>query len=396
MRDFYQNLESAYDIAIVGSGPGGLLCAESLVKTIGKSQKIALLDKRQPWREPVLCAEAVSSNGLIAQTEVDEAWIRTIINGVDFVSPNGTLVKYQRLESGYILDRTLMHKNLAERCLDAGVTCNFKTSVKSISKLIDGRRNLEILENGEKKTISAKIVVDASGPGNALDTDEGLVGGKFDLETGVFAIVEGIEYDPNYIRMFYHGERFPEGYGWIFPRDEKICNVGLVVGRKFTKIKSPRNRLIEWIAEEWPNVKIEQIYGGAIPCGQPEGPMATNLLFKVGDAASTVNPMSRGGIVEAMKCGRAATRAICAILDGANHEKVYSDYTKDWMEIHGFGHIRLNKAKKIFGTIPDKVFDKAAYKLNKIPVEKRTLFRIFWATLSSVPILLWKMRSLLR
>ena len=49
--------------------------------------------------------------------------------------------------------------------------------------------------------------------------------------------------------------------------------------------------------------------GGAIPCGYTHEPLAVENLFKAGDAANMVNPISRAGILEAMKGGAAGGRA---------------------------------------------------------------------------------------
>jgi hypothetical protein len=57
--------------------------------------------------------------------------------------------------------------------------------------------------------------------------------------------------------------------------------------------------------------------------------------------------------------------------------------------------LQISRAKSGFAKIKDEQFDKAAKSLSKLPREKQTLFRIFWAVLWSCPSLIWKMRSFL-
>src|SRR3954468_4427505 len=107
-------LLTEYDFAIIGAGPAGLLAAVNIgLANIGRAKPytVALLDKRDPWREPVSCAEAVSAQGLRKLVpKVEPAWIREPIDGVVFISPNGTRVTYRRPGSGLLIDRALMHK----------------------------------------------------------------------------------------------------------------------------------------------------------------------------------------------------------------------------------------------------------------------------------------------
>jgi len=388
------------DVVVCGAGPAGLVAAWRMAQA---GLSVALLDRRDPWREPVSCAEAVHAEGLRKWVdEIDPAWVRGPVDGVVFVAPDETRIEYTQYRSGLILDRALMHKGLAERAFAAGAKIHFRANILRLERSGEEWLVHCTLESVQDYTISCRAVIDASGPGGKLTKGiaglEALEDGAFDLEPAVFTILEGIDYPSTLIELGFSQRRFPGGYGWVFPRDAHSANVGLVIGKEHLAKSSPRKLLQQWLAERWPNVKVGTFYGGAIACGQSNKPLAALGLFKVGDAASMVNPISRSGIVEGMKGGALAAKSVHAWLNAPSPEQrkaIEANLFADWMELQGENHARLHRAKSAFGSIPDPVFDRAAHRILSIPVAKRSLFRIFLSTLLGSPMLLWRMRSLM-
>jgi geranylgeranyl reductase family protein len=390
-----------YDFVVIGAGPAGLLAAVTIgLANAGrpKPYSVALLDKRDPWREPVSCAEAVSAQGLREIVpKVEPAWIREPIDGVIFVSPNGTQVTFKREGSGVLIDRALMHKNLAEEARRLGAHCHFRARATAVSRYASGRRTVKV-EGEINMEIKARVVIDASGPGAGFGQGERITQGDFDVEPALFALVTGLEYPVNYIQMFFGRNYAPGGYAWLFPRDKHVANVGLVIGKKFAKEAPARKAMLDFLAKTYPTAKVDAFHGGAIPCGYTHDPLAVENLFKAGDAANMVNPISRAGILEAMKGGQLAARAALEVIElGTEAEKAphYRAYKELWDEAYGKANMRIHRAKAPFMDIPDATFDKAAGSLAKIPVEKVTMGRIFLTTLWSTPSLIWKMRSLI-
>jgi digeranylgeranylglycerophospholipid reductase len=359
--------------------------------------RIALLERRDPWREPVACAEAVHKGGFHELVDVDSKWVRGPVNGVVFVSPDGTRVKYRQNDSGVILDRACMHLGLAQRCAEEGIDWDFRAQVQSITpRDASGARIVSIKTEEGTRDLIAKAVIDATGAGPHVNQDQGVLPkDHFDVESAVFALVKGIPCEPDFIELYFGQCYAPTGYAWVFPRDEEAANVGVVVGRDHVRTHAPRRMLKSFIERFAPDSEVVLHHGGPIANGQGGGPIADAGLFRVGDAADMVNPISRAGILEAMKAGQLAAGQIAKYLQGNQDESLlYQQYLKDWNAYKGAGHTRLARAKKPFGEIPDLTLDRAAHKLAALEEEKRTLPRIFWATVSTSPILLWKMRSL--
>jgi digeranylgeranylglycerophospholipid reductase len=329
---------------------------------------------------------------------MNPAWIRQQVDGVRFVAPNGAAFDYFQTNSGLIINRALMHGELAAMCREGGIRCLFNTSVKTLSGLKNLRRTA-LLGGENTEELRARIVIDASGPGKGFGRDEKVTQGNFDLEPACFALVEGLTFPQNLIQLFFGQCYAPGGYGWLFPRENNVANIGVVIGKAFVAANPIRKLCLNFIARQFPQGRIVSLKGGAIPCGQSSGAMAVSGLIKTGDAANMVNPISRSGILEAMHGGRLAADAALQALTletEKQRSKVYRDYQRIWNQHFGRNHLRIHRAKAGFASLNDGHLNKAANRIAKIPAHKRSMTKIFLATLLANPLLLWYMRGMIK
>src|SRR3989442_499739 len=131
--------------------------------------------------------------------------------------------------------------------------------------------------------------------------------------------------------------------GWILDRTrfdaclaERAVGLGLV-GLK-AAARNARQYLDAWIARRYPRgTKTACTVGGVIAHTTIRQTYTDGVLV-AGDAAHMINPLSGGGIVNAMKAGRLAGGvAAAAIRAGDTRASRRSAYHAEWMELLGDG-----------------------------------------------------------
>jgi digeranylgeranylglycerophospholipid reductase len=102
-----------------------------------------------------------------------------------------------------------------------------------------------------------------------------------------------------------------------------------------------------------------------------------------------VNPLSGGGIINAMKAGRIAGRhAAEAIRAGDTSAQRLEACHAEWMALLGEDHRLYYRIKKTLGTFDDAFFNALARTVNGIAPEKRSVGRVFAHALVKHPSLL--------
>ncbi|MCF0221883.1 MAG: NAD(P)/FAD-dependent oxidoreductase, partial [Fibrobacter sp.] len=105
-----------YDVVVCGAGPAGLMAACTLGRLSSGGRRILLLDKKEPWKEPVFCAEAVSAGRLSALWPIDRSWVRQDLSGIYFTSPSRHRAEFYSKNCGLLLERSKFHKSIADGC----------------------------------------------------------------------------------------------------------------------------------------------------------------------------------------------------------------------------------------------------------------------------------------
>ena len=356
-----------YDVIICGAGPAGLMTAYTLGSTASGGLKILLLDRREPWREPVCCAEAVGGGMFSSLLPVDPSFVRCYTSWINYTSPKGYTAGTYIKDRSIILNRAKFHRWLWDKCLEAGVDCRCIAAVKALERR-DSWWDVAVEKEGSRHIISAPVVVDATGPGGITRDSE-------NMALAIFAVAEGVPCNKEALQLFY-GSAFADGYGWIFPRDDDAVNIGLGMSVRAAQGLSLRQKLLDFIFKNNPKAKIRTICGGKVPLhGTHHRPFAMHGLFKAGDAAGCVDPIWGAGITEALFCGKIVGENIPDWLGKTDAEErchVEERVFDQWMDSCGYFYQKSAKAKEIMNKITDDQWDVFLHHISGLPQEEQT------------------------
>jgi digeranylgeranylglycerophospholipid reductase len=368
------------DVLVVGAGPAGALAAWQ-AKQAAPELDVALLERDRAVGSPVRCAEGVGDAGLREFARPDGAdWAARKISRVIFLAPDDTEVKVAERDVGWVLDRTRFDAYLAAQAAAAGAAVLVGTEATGMTRTADGRWHVRVKQRGVDEIYRARVVIGADGV-------EAMVGRWAGIDTRVPArdmescaqyVLQGIDCDPDAIYLQFGDRIAPGGYAWIFPRGVGVANVGLGLVALKADGRNAREYLDAWVAQRYPTAaRTALTVGGVIVHTTIKRTYSDGVLI-AGDAAHMINPLSGGGIVNAMKAGRlAGCTAAAAIREGDTSERRLAAYHQAWMELLGDDHLKYYRIKQALEGLDDTFFNGLARTVNRIPQEKRSLGRIF-------------------
>lgn len=368
------------DVLVVGAGPAGAVAAWQ-AKEAAPELEVALLERDRAVGSPVRCAEGVGDAGLREFATPEGAdWAARKITRVIFLAPDDTEVKVAERDVGWVLDRTRFDAHLAAQAATAGTAVLVGTEATGMTRAADGRWHVRVKQGASEEIYRARVVIGADGV-------EAMVGRWAGIDTRVPArdmescaqyVLQGIDCDPDAIYLQFGDRIAPSGYAWIFPRGIGAANVGLGLVALKADGRNARAYLDEWVARRYPTaVRTGFTVGGVIVHTTIKRTYADGVMI-AGDAAHMINPLSGGGIVNAMKAGRlAGCTAAAAIREGDTSEKRLASYHKAWMDLLGDDHLKYYRIKQALEDLDDSFFNGLARTVNGIPPQKRSLGRIF-------------------
>ena len=314
---------------------------------------------------PVKCAEGVSKD-LERFVDIDPRWICTTIKGITTYGPDGTEITLSVEGSdaaGYVLERRLFDKFLAQQAARAGADVRVKTQAYGLINEDGYAKGVYVNAAGEDLRIRADVVVGADGVESrvgrwaGIDTKLPLA----DVSICAQFLMTDIAVNENYCEIYFGRDIAPGGYLWVFPKGERTANVGLGIGGDVSGNNGHyvSDYLRTFVSKQFPDGKMLAEMYGAVPLSGPVYETVANGVVLVGDAARHVQPITGGGIIQALQGGAIAGDVVAKAVKEKNvSKKRLREYEKRWKREFGKVLDVGVKAKNIVVNLDEKEFTK--------------------------------------
>ncbi len=344
-----------YDVVVVGAGPGGTMTAKTLAES---GASVLVVEKRPEIGVPVRCGEATGIKGLKdLGIKPDAKFIANETRGSYLYAPDGTKVDIRTEKpNGYVLERRMFDKCLAIYAARAGAVIRTRTYATGLVKEDGCVKGVVLKHFNEEYEVRCSVVVGADGVEGkigrwaGIDTRTKLA----EMASNVQFEMAGIDIEEPDVLEFYLGDNYaPGGYVWIFPKSEDVANVGLGI----RKSKETALQYLKKFIASRDGLKkgsiVGMVAGGVTVQGPLERSVADGVVL-VGDAARHVDPLTGGGIYNAMYCGTLAGKTIKEALDQGNFsESFLKTYHERWWKDVGEGLMRSLRIKEILDKLSD-------------------------------------------
>jgi len=331
-----------FETVIVGAGPGGLTCGRYLDDAL-------ILDQKEEIGEPVQCAEGLAKKFLDRfNIQPDPNWISATIDNTQIILPNGKAINLKVKEGSYILDRVNFEKFLAGQC---------RAEIKLRKRVVEIEKEGEVwqVKTQEGKVFKSKYLIGADGPLSIVRRK------VFQEKVAVYPCLEylveaGKEVDCSTIKIYLDQERFPLGYAWIFPKAKNRANIGLGSEGKTNLNEQFEDFMENTIKKELGNYKLLKNISGIVPWEKKPIKLVKDNALLVGDAGAMVDPISGGGIGNAMIAGEQAAKSILSKDVNSYPERIkfLSCFNKDLFSAQKILYLFDNKVLNEIGEILEK------------------------------------------
>jgi len=330
----------SYDVVVVGSGPAGAISAAYLAKA---GYAVAIVDKSRFPRHKT-CGDFIPSFAFAFLQEWD-FWSKiprqdryavksAAISYFDKMVPRIRFTSENPEAISAIISRYYFDNALFETAVEQGAAFLHGQAV-GLVRSGDAVVGVQVASAQGHMEIAGRVVIAADGSNSKLAS---LLNPRPEHRVGraiaIRAYIDDFAVQSHTVEAFFRKEFWP-GYAWIFPLSETKVNIGL----GYMDTKRCQHANLKHVFKEFLNssfisgrmgksARILDMRAKLLNLGfDRHYPRAFNGALLVGDAADLVNPLTGGGICNAMISGKlAAETTIKALSVNDVSQKALSEY----------------------------------------------------------------------
>jgi geranylgeranyl reductase family protein len=337
-----------HDVIVAGAGPVGSRVAERLA---GLGHGVLVIDRKPEISAPVCCTGIVSEE-CVRAFSIEETVILRHARSARVVSPFGNTINLvSDCPRAVILDRPAFNVLMADRARSLGAEYMTGSRITSL-ELRPGFVEVSYSQKGTERTVSARVVVIASGFSQELVTKAGLRRSN-DLVAGAQAEIDAPELSEVCV---YVGARFAPGFfAWVVPTRGGKALVGLLARR------AARKRLKEFLSSLAGSERLAAqdapITVSAVTLKPLDRTYGDRLLI-AGTAAGQVKPITGGGIYYGLLCADLAAQTLDSALRSDDlSRKSLSRYQHAWKTLLADELRTAYRARRLYERLSDRRID---------------------------------------
>lgn len=349
-----------YDVIVVGAGPSGV---PAVIKVAEKGVKTLLIERNETIMAKKPCGEATSM-GTFKDLGIDPKpyiVLHKVIPRV--VAPNGKYFDIGVAET-YSINKTMYLQELALKAAEMGAHIRVREPVTAVSR--DG----DVMKVKTKNEVyRCRVVIGADGYHSIVAKSMGVKERSEPIPTVIYLMANVRLENPDIAYFYLGSEVAPKGYAWIFPKSDKVAEVG--IGVRGGNAKTYLDKFVKMHRDELGDAQVIDYRGAPVPIGGLISKPYGDGYILVGDAAGTVMPLTGAGMHPSGVAGLVAGETAAeAILSGDTSEKALGRWVEKYDDPWGKKIRRSLKAMRFLENLSDDDLNKLADVLNPDDIVK--------------------------